>query len=227
VVLNYGDSAHPTSASGSIGSGSVSIAGLSITDQFLAAVNNTNTSLSDQSLSGIFGIGFPNPLSGSVIFASEARFILGLVADALTGLFPVDLIKQTLGPAPASGSRPIDAAITDGFISALPSQGPFLSRLVANGQLRQPMFTVRVFYIVCTGRRLIASHQVTLEREDVEVGGNVGQLTIGQLPDGVSNDSLTWVPVRLYTPNEGGLAGSTSNPNEVRSCAYCPYYKAS
>ena len=57
--------------------------------------------------------------------------------------------------------------------------------------------------------------QVTLQREAVEIGGNVGQLTIGALPDGVSNNSLTWVPVRLYTPAQGGLPGPSSNPNEV------------
>ena len=55
-----------------------------------------------------------------------------------------------------------------------------------------------------------------MQRETVEVGGNVGQLTIGQLPDGVSNASLTWVPVRLYTEAQGGVAGPSASPNEVR-----------
>lgn len=43
----------------------------------------------------------------------------------------------------------------------------------------------------------------------------MGQLTIGQLPDGVSNDSLTWVPVRLYTEDQGGIGGPTSSPKEL------------
>ncbi|KAF8530176.1 acid protease [Hysterangium stoloniferum] len=78
-----------------------------------------------------------------------------------------------------------DAQFTDKFISLLPDQAPFLPRLV------------------------------TLQRETVEVGGNVGQLTIGQLPEGVSNDSLTWVPVRLYTSAQGGLSGPSNNPNQT------------
>ncbi|KAF8582572.1 acid protease [Ramaria rubella] len=176
VQLNYGDSSHPTFASGSIGSGTVSVAGLSLDNQFLAACDKTNTNLSAQGLSGIFGIGFPSPLAGSVIFAQ--------------------LLGQSLGPG-SNGQLTNDAALTDAFISSLSSQGPLLSRLVANGQLKQPMFTV------------------TLEREDVEVGGNLGQLTIGELPAGVSNDSLTWVPVRLYSLADGGLASPSTSPNEI------------
>jgi len=71
VELDYGDSTHPTSASGTIGTGTVTVAGLSLDDQSVAAVDQTNTGLSDQGLSGIFGIGFPNPVSGSVIFQSK------------------------------------------------------------------------------------------------------------------------------------------------------------
>lgn len=35
------------------------------------------------------------------------------------------------------------------------------------------------------------------------------------MPNGVSEDALTWVPVRLYTVEQGGIAGSSQNPNEV------------
>ena len=52
----------------------------------------------------------------------------------------------------------------------------------------------------------------------------MGQLTIGALPDGVSNNSLTWVPVRLYTSAQGGLPGPTSNPNEVYVQLICICY---
>lgn len=49
----------------------------------------------------------------------------------------------------------------------------------------------------------------------MEIGGNVGQLTIGSLPDGVSESSLTWVPVRLYSSTEGGIAAPSTSRNEV------------
>ncbi|KAF8531341.1 aspartic peptidase domain-containing protein [Gautieria morchelliformis] len=157
VKFTYGDSAHQTFAAGVIGSDSVSVATLKMDNQFLAACDKTNTNISDQGLSGIFGIGFPSPLSGSVIFSTNINT----------------------------------------FISGLPTQGPFVARLIASGQLKEPMFTV------------------TLEREAVEVGGNLGQLTMGALPDAVSNDSLTWVPVRLYTSAQGGLSGTAGNSTEV------------
>ena len=61
---------------------------------------------------------------------------------------------------------------------------------------------------------------MTLQRDTVEVGGNIGQITIGKLPDGVKNDSLTWVPVRLYSEADGGIPGPTDSPNEVSIFCY-------
>jgi hypothetical protein len=42
-----------------------------------------------------------------------------------------------------------------------------------------------------------------------------GTLTIGGLPEGVDNSSLTWVPVRLYTAAEGGVSPPSFAPDEV------------
>jgi hypothetical protein len=75
---------------------------------------------------------------------------------------------------------------------------PLLARLVVNNALSSPLFTV------------------ALQRDTVSVGGNVGSLTIGELPHGIKNDSLTWVPVRLYTKAQGGLPPPPESPNEVR-----------
>jgi len=175
IELDYGDSTHPTSAVGTIGTTTVSLAGLSLDNQSVAAIDQTNTGLSDQGISGIFGIGFPNPLAGSVIYG--------------------DTLAASLGSL-SSNIQPT-TELTDAFISTLSTQGPFTSRLAANGQLSQPLFTV------------------TLEREDVEVGGNLGQLTLGALPAGVNQNDITWVPVRLYSEDEGGLAGSSINTSEV------------
>ncbi|KAG6878228.1 hypothetical protein C0993_010349 [Termitomyces sp. T159_Od127] len=56
---------------------------------------------------------------------------------------------------------------------------------------------------------------VSLQRDTVEVGGNDGLLSIGELPSSVSNDSLTWVPLRRYTVDEGGLPPPPDSPKEV------------
>lgn len=74
---------------------------------------------------------------------------------------------------------------------------PFLPRLIANNVLAQPMISV------------------TLQRDNVDIGGNVGMLSIGELPPGIANTSMTWVPLRLYTRSEGGLPAPTNSPNEV------------
>ena len=58
---------------------------------------------------------------------------------------------------------------------------------------------------------------MTLERETFNIGGNVGQLALGNLPDGVSNNYLTWIPVGLRPIEEVGPIPSTIAPNEVNS----------
>ncbi|KAG6916182.1 hypothetical protein DXG01_008112 [Tephrocybe rancida] len=87
---------------------------------------------------------------------------------------------------------------TDDFIQATYTDGPLLARMAVTGELESPMFSI------------------TLQRSTIDIGGS-GQLTIGKLPDGVDNSSMTWVPVRLYTAEDGGLAAPTFAPNEARS----------
>lgn len=43
----------------------------------------------------------------------------------------------------------------------------------------------------------------------------MGQLSIGALPPGISEDALTWIPLREYTVAEGGLPPPPDTPNEV------------
>lgn len=86
---------------------------------------------------------------------------------------------------------------TDKFVSSTAENGPLLSRLAMTGAIEQPMFTV------------------TLQRNTIDIGGNDGALTVGRLPDGVDNSSLTWVPVKLYPTTSGGLQAPTFAPNEV------------
>ncbi|KAG5653744.1 hypothetical protein H0H81_010831 [Sphagnurus paluster] len=85
---------------------------------------------------------------------------------------------------------------TDHFIRATHKDGPLLTRLAMTGELDLPMFSI------------------TLQRNKLDIGGE-GKLTIGKLPDGVLNSSLTWVPVRLYRAQDGGLRPPTFAPKEV------------
>ena len=57
-----------------------------------------------------------------------------------------------------------------------------------------------------------------LQRDMIDVSGSYGAFTIGKLPDGIDNSSLTWVPVRLYKPEDGGLDPPTFAPGEICSC---------
>lgn len=52
---------------------------------------------------------------------------------------------------------------------------------------------------------------MTLQREEpTSEGSNEGVLTLGGLPSGIANSSLTWVPVKLY-PIEIAIAGHFTN----------------
>ena len=59
VQLLYGDSRTGTHAAGPIGKDSVGVAGLSVADQYLAAIIDTNTTVLETGSAGIFGLGFP------------------------------------------------------------------------------------------------------------------------------------------------------------------------
>ncbi|KAF8660913.1 hypothetical protein AX16_001541 [Volvariella volvacea WC 439] len=91
-------------------------------------------------------------------------------------------------------SGPIDD--TDDFLRATWTDGPLLSRISMTNALELPMFSI------------------TLQRNTIDIGGH-GMLTVGRLPDGVDESSLTWVPVRLYEVEDGGLAPPNFAPNEV------------
>ncbi|KAL1727962.1 aspartic peptidase domain-containing protein [Schizophyllum commune] len=89
------------------------------------------------------------------------------------------------------------SALTDSVITSYDEQGPFVARLVANNMLQDSMFAV------------------TLQRDTVDPGGSVGMLSMGELPSGVSNDSLTWLPLRTYAPEQGGLSPPSNSPDEA------------
>lgn len=86
---------------------------------------------------------------------------------------------------------------TDHFLESTNANGPLISRLAMSGALESPMFTVQ------------------FQRGALDKSGH-GALTIGKLPDGIDNSSLTWVPVRRYGSHEGGLHAPSFAPEEVR-----------
>ncbi|KAF9049443.1 aspartic peptidase domain-containing protein [Rhodocollybia butyracea] len=86
---------------------------------------------------------------------------------------------------------------TDSFLNGTYQYGPLLSRIAASNQLESDVFSI------------------SLQRSAIDVGIDNGTLTLGKLPDGVDNSTLTWVPVRLYDASEGGLSAPTFAPNEV------------
>ena len=43
---------------------------------------------------------------------------------------------------------------------------------------------------------------ITLQRDSVDIGENMGILLLGKLPAAVNNDSLTWVKARGYTTGD-------------------------
>ena len=77
--------------------------------------------------------------------------------------------------------------LTSHHLSSYSSIGPFIPRLVAQGTLTYPMFTI------------------TLQWHLVDVGRNMGIISLGKLPSGVNNNSLTWVKVRGYTTAESAM----------------------
>lgn len=163
VTMNYGDSTTGTYASGPVGKDTATIAGLSVSNQQFAAIDNTTSTAVSFGSAGILGLGFP---SESVIQQSVVN-------------------EQFNNPSSS-----------DQFVASTFENGPLLSRAISSGELQNPVFAI------------------ALQRDTVDIGGT-GQLSIGKLPDGVSNSSFTWVPVRLYSQNDGGLAPPGFAPNET------------
>jgi hypothetical protein len=116
--------------------------------------------------------------------------------NLVTRWFP----KNDLGDAGAPVVRAMRQLTTTAVLqSTIASYGPLIPRLVAQGMLDSPMFSI------------------TLQRDTIQIGGNEGMLSIGQLPPSVYSESLTWVSVRGYPPSQGGLNPPSDAPGEVRS----------
>jgi len=100
----------------------------------------------------------------------------------------------TRGTSGGSSSSSVGDAL-----ASFATNGPLLPRLILTGALASPIFAI------------------SLQRDTVDIGGNQGILSIGELPAGIAAENLTWVPLRGYTVTEGGLPAPEDSPNEVQS----------
>jgi hypothetical protein len=83
-------------------------------------------------------------------------------------------------------------------LASFATNGPLIPRLILTGALTSPIVSI------------------SLQRDAVEIGGNQGILSIGELPAGIAAEDLTWVSLREYTVAEGGLPAPKDSPNEVQ-----------
>ena len=88
------------------------------------------------------------------------------------------------------------AGNTDSFISNIDTHGPLASRISMSGGLERDVYAI------------------TLQRNQVDVGGE-GTMHIGKLPDGIDESLMTWVPVRLYSMEDGGMPPPSFARQEV------------
>lgn len=103
------------------------------------------------------------------------------------------------GPSRGHVKRQNITANGSDVLSSIAAFGPPFTRMISQNVLKQPMFAI------------------TLQRDSVDIGGNVGLLSIGELPTGIQTTSLTWVPLREYPVGQGGLPPPPDAPNEVSS----------
>lgn len=147
------------SASGPIGTDSVSLAGLTLQGQYFGAANVSDATSSSSGLAGLLGLGFP----------------------CNSNLWSIS--SQAMSPAD--------------IIPSFATMGPFVSRLILSNFLAEPMITI------------------TFQRDQIDRNGNAGILSIGELPEGVRNETLTWVPLRMEDPTQLGFSPPADSPEEV------------
>ena len=219
-----------------MGSDSITLGTFNLKDQPFAVINQTNTTLIQYGLAGILGLGFP--INRCVDLFERGLILLKLSSEIWPSLFRQQVENTKLSRRVVtnpgerlpvysnSSSDSVDSrrskfpSIQDIFrsefryktretesLSSLQAaftswsiNGPFFPRLVIQGLLTQPMVVV------------------SLQRNSIDVGGNLGMLSIGELPAGVNSLDLTWVPLRGYSSDIGGLPAPSDSPSEVRGC---------
>lgn len=132
----------------------------------------------------------PEPIDAGARFPDRLK-------NLVTRWFPKNDLGDDAGAPVVRSMRQLTTTAV--LQSSIASYGPLIPRLVAQGMLDSPMFSI------------------ALQRDTIQIGGNEGMLSIGQLPPSVHSESLTWVSVRGYPPSQGGLDPPPDAPGEVRS----------
>ncbi|KAF7369314.1 Peptidase A1 domain-containing protein [Mycena venus] len=209
VDLLYGDSLTGTHAAGIIGTDAVTFAGISIPNQFFAAINDTDTNVLDTGCAGIFGLGFAlNSVIWNEVFANKFESQSSSTSAKRSLPRPRRLLPSSnygtrffpnLSNLISSQKRASSADLTKAVLQSYSSYGPALTRMVTTKSLVAPMFTI------------------TLQRDTLDVGGNAGVLSLGELPDGIQQSALTWGYVRGYP---GALQAPPDSPDETYPVAW-------
>ncbi|KAF7315683.1 Peptidase A1 domain-containing protein [Mycena indigotica] len=205
VDLLYGDSLTGTHAAGIIGSDTIVFGGISIPNQFFAAINDTTTTVIENKCAGLFGLGFAlNSVIWNQIFAAQFTRSRSSRRDVIsrqhtpsnygTRFFP-HLSQLVSGTQKRASATDLTAAAFKSYLK----EGPAFPRMVAAKSLQLPMFSI------------------ALQRNTLDIGGNAGVLTMGELPSGVQSSSLTWNHIRGYP---GVLEAPPDSPNEVYPLAW-------
>lgn len=210
--LFYGDSTTGTYAFGPIAKDTVTVANLSLPNQYFAGINQTDTNVSVTGSVGILGLGFPvNSVIWNALFNHQypARTTTTSTRSSPTSSQSprsTSLVVREDHNKPMHASRVLpnvalaamqSLATVEQLLNTFVTNGPVIARMALSGLLSEPSFTV------------------TLQRDTLDIGGNIGMLSLGELPETVQNDSLVWVPVRLYTTDQGGIPASPAAPNET------------
>ncbi|KAJ3001261.1 hypothetical protein NUW54_g6544 [Trametes sanguinea] len=209
ISLLYGDSRTGTHASGVISKDTISMAGLSVPDQYFAAIMDTNTTVLQTGSAGILGLGFP-PIS--LIW----RQLLDMHSDQsmmLPTKRSMNSNHSTSTTLPSANSDPKKLDWSSAHearheasqlspVNTFDTLGPLLTRLVTLKVLERPLVVT------------------TLQRDTISFSSNEGTLSLGALPYGLADSQLTWVPVRSYSVAQGGLPPPPFATNEVYPLAW-------
>ncbi|KAJ7638234.1 aspartic peptidase domain-containing protein, partial [Roridomyces roridus] len=209
VDLTYGDSLTGTFASGIAGTDNVTFAGVRIHNQYFGAINATNTNVIESGCAGILGLGFAlNSVIWNALFraqftppsSSGRRSVPRRISPSASN-YGIRFFPDLNDLLPKSNRRATAAseALTNAVLQSFPTHGPALTRLVTTQSLAAPMVTI------------------TLQRNTLDIGGNQGVLSLGELPEGVSSSDLTWAPIRAYP---SALQGPADSPNEQYPLAW-------
>ncbi|KZV64764.1 acid protease [Peniophora sp. CONT] len=134
---------------------------------------------------------------GAQVFAAVNDTDSSAIYGGSSGILGMGFFSASQVQAAVVNDKFNSPQTTDQFIESAATYGPLTTRLALSGQLEQPMFALM------------------LQRNTIDVSGDDGVVSVGCLPDGIDNSSLTWLPVRLYAPADGGLNPPTFAPDEV------------